>query len=51
MPEQDLFRRVIEPLSYVFSVVFTLLCAGLVNLVMLGRLRNVDMVESLKSNE
>ena len=49
--DEVMFRRVIEPLSYVFSVVFTLLCAGVVNLVMLGRLRGVDMVESLKSNE
>lgn len=49
--DEVMFRRVIEPLSYVLSVLFTLACAGLVNLVMLRRLRSVDMVESLKSNE
>ncbi|MDL2219650.1 ABC transporter permease [Ruminococcaceae bacterium OttesenSCG-928-O06] len=49
--DEVMFRRVIELLSYVWSVLFTLLCAGLVNLAMLRRLRRIDMVESLKSAE
>lgn len=46
-----MFRRVVMPLSYVWSILFTLACAWLVNLIMLPRLRRVDMVESLKSAE
>lgn len=49
--DEVMFRRVIEPLSYVLAILFTLLCAGLVDLFMLPRLRKVDMIESLKSNE
>ncbi|MGD9559751.1 MAG: FtsX-like permease family protein [Oscillospiraceae bacterium] len=49
--DEVMFRRVIEPLSYVWGGVFTLVAAGLVNVVMLPRLRRVDMVESLKAGE
>ncbi|MBQ3126922.1 MAG: FtsX-like permease family protein [Clostridia bacterium] len=47
--EAIMFGRSIYPLSYVCSAAITLAFGGLVNLVMLRRLRNIDMVESLKS--
>jgi len=49
--DEVMFRRVVEPLSYLWAVLFTFGCAMLVNLVMLPRLRKVDMVESLKAAE
>lgn len=49
--DEVMFRRAVEPLSYVWSMLFTLASAMLVNLVMLWRLRRVDMVESLKAGE
>lgn len=49
--DEVMFRRLILPLSYVWSALFTLACAMIVNLVMLRRLHRIDMVESLKSAE
>ncbi|MDL2327112.1 ABC transporter permease [Ruminococcaceae bacterium OttesenSCG-928-A11] len=49
--DEVMFRRTIEPLSYLYSVVFTILCGVVVNLVMQRRLNRIDMVESLKSIE
>ncbi|MFV0412719.1 MAG: FtsX-like permease family protein [Oscillospiraceae bacterium] len=49
--DEVMFRRGIEPLSFVWALLFTLLSTVLVNLVMLPRLRSIDMVESLKSAE
>lgn len=39
------------PESYFYSVILTLVFAGLVNLFMIGKLKKIDMVESLKSIE
>ena len=44
-----MFGRTIEPLSFVYSALLTLLFAVVVDFVMFPRLRKIDMVESLKS--
>lgn len=41
----------IKPVSYLSAIAITLLCAGLVNGLISGKLRRVDMVSSLKSVE
>ena len=46
-----MFARVIEPASFVFSFVLTVLFTVLVTLAMRGKLVKVNMVESLKSVE
>ena len=46
-----MFGRVIHWPSYIYSVVITILFAVIVNQVMKKRLRNIPMVESLKSVE
>ena len=46
-----MFGRVINPQSYLFSVILTLGFAAAVNFIMFFRLRKIDMVESLKSIE
>ncbi len=46
-----MFGRAIMPESYLFSVILTLVFAGLVNIFMIGKLKKIDMVESLKSIE
>ena len=46
-----MFGRDIYPLSYLFSVLLTMLFSILVNLVMFKKLRKIDMVESMKANE
>ena len=46
-----MFGRVIEPASFVFSFVLTMVFASLIAFVMRGKLARVDMVESLKSVE
>ncbi len=46
-----MFVRAIKPLSFVYSAVLTVVFAGLVNVVMFGRLKKINMVESLKSAE
>ncbi len=46
-----MFGREIRPLSYLYSILITILFAVFVNLTMFYRLRKIDMVESLKSVE
>ena len=46
-----MFGRSIYAWSYVLSALLTVCFSVLVNLVMQRRLRNIDMVESLKNNE
>lgn len=46
-----MFGRIIKGTSFIYSVILTLLFSGLVNLVMFFRLRNIRMVESLKTVE
>lgn len=46
-----MFGRHIRPISYVYSAILTILFAVLVNIVMYFRLKNIEMVESLKSVE
>lgn len=46
-----MFGRNIEPFSFIISVVITMLFAVIVNLVMYRKLKNIPMVESLKSVE
>ena len=46
-----MFGRVINNISYVYAVVITLVFAMIVNQVMKKKLRNIPMVESLKSVE
>ncbi|MBQ7957149.1 MAG: FtsX-like permease family protein [Clostridia bacterium] len=44
-----MFGRIIEPLSYVYSIGLTILFAIIVNVVMHFVIKRIDMVESLKS--
>ncbi len=44
-----MFGRTIKPMSYVYSVVITMIFTVLVSIVMSRRLRQISMVESLKS--
>lgn len=46
-----MFQRVVSPVSFLWAALFTFASAMLVNIVMLRKLRNIDMVESLKSAE
>ena len=46
-----MFGRHIKVMSFVLSAAITLLFSFFVNLVMHPRLKRIDMVESLKSNE
>lgn len=46
-----MFGRNIEPISYVISVIITMIFAVIVNQVMKKKLRSIPMVESLKSVE
>ena len=46
-----MFGRQINPMSYVYSIILTVLFAMLVNISMFYKLRQIDMVESLKSVE
>ncbi len=48
---QVMFGRDIHILSFVFAFLLTMLFTVLVMLVMMRKLANIDMVESLKSNE
>lgn len=51
--EVDMIRfvRELDPTSYVYGAALSVLFALLVNLLMRGKVRNIDMVESLKSAE
>ena len=44
-----MFGRTIEPMSFLWSILFTLVFSVIVNLVMNRKLKKIDMVESLKS--
>ncbi len=46
-----MFGRNIDPSSFVYSILLTLLFSALVNFVMYFKLKKIDMVESLKSIE
>ena len=46
-----MFPRTIEPLSFVWSALITILFSVIVDLFMNKKLRRIDMVESLKSVE
>lgn len=47
--DMAMFGRTVEPLSFVYSALLTLLFAVIVDLVMYPKLKKIDMVESLKS--
>lgn len=47
--ENIMFGLKLKPLSYVYSILLTLIFSIFVNLVMYYKLRNIEMVESLKS--
>ena len=44
-----MFGRTIEPMSFLWSILFTLVFSVIVNLVTNRKLKKIDMVESLKS--
>ncbi|MEG1558227.1 MAG: FtsX-like permease family protein [Oscillospiraceae bacterium] len=44
-----MFGRNINLLSFIYSFLITLLFSGIVDIAMLGKLKKIDMVESLKS--
>jgi len=46
-----MFGRVVQPMSYVYSGVLSLLFTLLVSLFMQKKLHRIDMVESLKAPE
>lgn len=45
------FKKVIEPMSYVYSVMITIGFVIIVNIVTYFALKKIDMIESLKSVE
>lgn len=46
-----MFGRIIKPISYLYSLLFTIAFSMIVNWVMYFKLKRIDMVESLKSVE
>ncbi|MDD6312610.1 MAG: FtsX-like permease family protein [Firmicutes bacterium] len=46
-----MFGRSIYPLSYILAAFVTAFFAGLVDLIMLRKLKNIDMVEATKAND
>ena len=46
-----MFGRIIKPISYVYSFALSMVFTLLVSLAMRGKLRKIDMVESLKAPE
>jgi putative ABC transport system permease protein len=44
-----MFGRTISPLSFALSALFTLIFSALVDIVMLGKIKSINMAESLKS--
>ena len=46
-----MFGRSIEPLSFVFAAILSLVFAAIVNFIMHFKLKKVNMVESLKAVE
>lgn len=49
--DMAMFYRQVEPMSYVFSAILTVVFSLLVNLAAKKKLRKIDMVESLKTVE
>ena len=49
--ESVMFGREIYPLSYIYSIIITLVFSLIVNIAMNKKLKNIKMVESLKSVE
>lgn len=49
--EAVMFGRIVSPLSFVYSALFTCGFSAIVNIVMHYKLKKIDMVESLKSVE
>jgi len=49
--DQIRFVREIDPASYAYAAAMSIAFAMVVNLLMCGKVRNIDMVESLKSAE
>lgn len=49
--DQVMFMRTVKPLSYVFAGVFTILSNIIVSLIMMPKLKKINMIESLKSSE
>ena len=49
--DQVMFGRDIHAASFVIAFALTMVFSGIVALAMRGKLRRIDMVESLKSNE
>lgn len=49
--ENVMFGRNIEPISFIYSFIITMIFALFVNIVMYPKLANIQMVESLKSIE
>lgn len=49
--DMAMFYRSAKPLSYVLAAILTVVFSALVNLAAKGRLRKIDMVESLKTVE
>lgn len=46
-----LFMKVVQPLNILYSVTLTIIFSVIVNLVMQGEFKKIDMIESLKSAE
>ena len=46
-----MFGRDIYPLSYILSAAITLIFTGIVDLIMLPKIKGIDMVDSMKANE
>ena len=44
-----MFGHDVKALSFVISIIITMLFSAIVNLVINGKLKKIDMVESLKS--
>ena len=49
--DQVMFSRSIEPLSFLWAALLTMVFTFLVNFVMHFHLKKIDMVESMKSIE
>ena len=49
--DMAMFYRYAKPMSYILASIFTVVFSALVNQVAKGRLRKIDMVESLKTVE
>ena len=50
-PEALRFKKVVEPISYIYGIIITVVFSYIVNIVTYFSLKKVDMIESLKSVE